>query len=290
MGLGDDPHVIVDLAVEAEQCGWDGVFIWDTPYGSVEDPEVRKTSDAWVLLSAIAMRTERAVLGTEITPLAWHRPWLITRQAATLDHLSRGRFILCTGLGSVPEQGIPFPEETDRKTRAAMLDEALDILVGLWSGEPFVYEGAHFKLSEITFTPRPYSGPRVPIWVVGAWPRDASMWPKKKSMRRTLRFEGLLPNVFGADGNVIQESMTLEDLRAMARFVAEEREPNGPFEIVYEGNTDKLDSEAATKHVQEHADAGATWWLEEVWREMYRHPGDPRPIRDRLAKGPPLSL
>ena len=106
-------------------------------------------------------------------------------------------------------------------------------------------------------------------------------------MRRALRFDGLLPNVFAADGKLIQESMTLEDLRAMARFVAEERKA-GPFEIVYEGNTDKLDAAAAAKQVQEHADAGATWWLEEVWWEMYRNPGDPGPIRDRISRGPPL--
>ena len=115
------------------------------------------------------------------------------------------------------------------------------------------------------------------------------MWPKKKSMRRALRFDGLLPNFFGDDGKLVEGSGTLDDLRAMSRFVAEERGDDSPFEIIWEGGTEKLDAAAAAKHVRQQADAGATWWLEEVWWEMYRHPGDPGPLRERVLRGPPLS-
>ena len=62
----------------------------------------------------------------------------------------------------------------------------------------------------------------------------------------------------------------------------------GPFEIVQEGTTAGLDAEAAADRVRGYADAGATWWLEEVWRHMYRHPGDPAPLRDDVLRGPPL--
>src|SRR5919205_223385 len=75
----------------AEQAGWDGVFVWEAAYGV----------DAWSLLSAMAVRTQRVKLGTMLTPLAWRRPWKVASQAATLDSLSDGRAIISVGLGAV---------------------------------------------------------------------------------------------------------------------------------------------------------------------------------------------
>src|SRR5256885_5827312 len=80
----------VQQAVLAEQAGWDGVFVWEAAYGV----------DAWSLLSAMAVRTERIRLGTMLTPLPWRRPWKVASQAATLDSLSNGRAIVCVGLGA----------------------------------------------------------------------------------------------------------------------------------------------------------------------------------------------
>jgi len=67
-----------------------------------------------------------------------------------------------------------------------MLDESLDILDGLWGGEKFSYDGEHYHIRDVTFAPKPVQTPRVPIWVVGAWPR-------MKSMRRVLRCDGVIP-------------------------------------------------------------------------------------------------
>ena len=88
-----------------------------------------------------------------------------------------------------------------------MLDESLDILTGLWSGEPFSYEGQQYRLEEMTFLPRPVQRPRIPIWVVGAWPSE-------KSMNRALRYDGLL--AYTTRGEV-----TPEDIRAMKAYVEE---------------------------------------------------------------------
>ena len=74
VGYGGDPETVIQFAVDAEQAGWDGVFLWDTPYAVVPDQPPPDFADAWVLLSAIAVRTERVRLGTMLTPLAWHRP------------------------------------------------------------------------------------------------------------------------------------------------------------------------------------------------------------------------
>lgn len=285
-GLGGDPHLLADLAALAESTGWDGVFLWDTPILSFGSPEEQTICDAWVALAAMAMRTERVRLGTMLTPLAWHRPWLIARQAATLDHLSRGRFILATGLGYVPPEGQPFGEEGDRRTRAAMLDEALAIITGLWSGEPFAFDGEHFHLAEVTFQPRPAQQPRIPIWVVGAWPADATRWPRKKSMRRTLRYDGLLPNYIDETGAATGQ-MTAADLRPMAEWVAAERTGTAPFDIVSEGSTEGMAPQDAAAETGRWAEAGATWWLESVWTSMHETPGDATRIRERISAGPP---
>ncbi len=286
-GYGGEPATLVQLAVDAEEAGWDGVFFWDTPYAVAPGETPSPFADAWVLLSAAAVRTGRVRLGTMLTPLAWHRPWLIARQAATLDRLSGGRLTLAVGLGAPPDEGPWFGgDEPGRRTRAAMLDEGLAVLEGLWSGEPFAFEGDHFRLREVTFRPRPVQQPRVPIWVVGAWPRDPAMWPRRTSMRRAIRYDALLPNVFGAGGEMVFEASpgeALGDLRAMRAWIDRERSGDGPYDIVIERGLPGVDAAEAARWEE----AGATWWLDDAWREMWAAPDDPEPLRRRIRLGPP---
>ncbi len=281
LGVGDDPEVIVDLACEAEASGWEAVFVWDTPYASDVSERVPETFDAWSLMTAIALRTERVQIGTMITPLPWRRPWDIARQSMTLDRLSKGRFILCVGLGWVPEGGSALGEEVDRRKRAEMLDEGLDILGRLWSGERFSFDGKHYKVNNVAFLPPPTR--RIPVWVVGAWHRDPAVWPRKRSLRRALQWDGVLPNIFDATGNTSGGGPA--DIGAMSEWIRSER--TEPFDIVCEGGGEKDDSNANDAIVREWNDAGATWWLEAVWWSMYRHPGDPEPMRERIRRGPP---
>ncbi len=292
VGYGGEPATLIQLAVDAEEAGWDGVFFWDTPYAVAPDQPPPDFADAWVLLSAIAVRTERVRLGTMLTPLAWHRPWLIARQAATLDRLSGGRLTLSVGLGAPDDEGPWFGGDAfDRRTRAAMLDEALAVLDGLWSGKPFAYEGEHFSHREVTFLPRPLQQPRIPIWVVGAWPRDPAMWPRRKSMRRAIRYEGLLPNVFDGNGEFVFETTpeeSLDDLSAMSAWVERERPAGeGPYDIVVERSLADLDDAAARAEAARWEEAGATWWLDDAWQEMWAAPDDPEPLRRRIRRGPP---
>jgi hypothetical protein len=180
-----DARTAANLAYEAEVAGWDGFFVWEPVWGH----------DAWVLLTAAAMRTERIRLGTMLTPLSRMRPWKLASEAATLDNLSNGRVILTGGLGYVPSGFEAFGEVIDRKTRAELLDEGLDIITGLWRGQPFSYDGKHYKVREINHfpPPPPVQQPRIPMWVVG-------LWPRRKSMRRPLCYDGLLPAKVSDDG------------------------------------------------------------------------------------------
>ena len=290
-GYGGDPATLIQFAVDAEKAGWDGAFFWDTPYAAAPDAPAMAFADAWTLLAGAALRTERIRLGTMLTPLAWRRPWLIARQAATIDRLSGGRFTLSVGLGAPDADGPWFGGDAfDRRARAAILDEALAVIEGLWSGAPFAFEGRHFRLREVTFLPTPLQRPRIPIWMVGAWPRDPAMWPRRRSMRRALRCDGLLPNVFGPDGEIVLDASPAEaraDLRAMADWIGRERTGVGAYDIVTEGSLDALGGDEARDEAVRWEQAGATWRLDDAWREMDRAPHDPEPLRRRILRGPP---
>ena len=267
---GGDIHTVADLAAEAEAAGWDAAFYWDGI--NIQDMPMY---DPWVTMAAMALRTRRVRLGAIVSPLSRRRPWKLARETVSLDHLSGGRLIVPVGLGALDDGGFgKVGEPTDRKTRAELLDESLAILTGLWSGEPFQYDGKHYHLDTMTFLPQPVQSPRIPIWVV-------AMWPSERSMQRALRYDGLLPNVRGADG--APRDVTPDDIREMAAYVAEQRSQSTPFDIVMEGETPGDDPAQAAAIVRPFAEAGATWWNESRWGAM----SDVALVRTRIQQGPP---
>jgi alkanesulfonate monooxygenase SsuD/methylene tetrahydromethanopterin reductase-like flavin-dependent oxidoreductase (luciferase family) len=267
-----DARMAADMAMLAEECGWNGFFVWEPVWGN----------DAWVMLTAAAMRTGRIRLGTMLTPLSRMRPWKLAGEASTLDNLSGGRVILSVGLGALDTGWEEFGEVTDRKTRAELLDEGLDIVTGLWRGQPFAYEGKHYKIKPTTFMvpAPPVQQPRIPIWVVGAWPRP-------KSMARVLRYDGLLPMVFDGEDKPAQADPSA--IREMRAYVEANRPPEGasrPFDIVVEGVTPGDDPAGASEIVRQWQDAGATWWIEALW-SAGEGPNPAEVIRERIIQGPP---
>lgn len=264
-----DARAAADMALELERAGWDGFFVWEPVWGV----------DAWVSLTAAAMRTERIRLGTMLTPVSRMRPWKLASESAALDNLSGGRIILSVGLGAVDTGFEAFGEVTDRRARAELLDEGLDILTGLWRGQPFGYDGKHYKIQPTTFRPPPppVQRPRIPVWVVGAWPR-------MKSMRRAMRYDGLLPTVLGKDGQPRQASPA--DVRAIRAFVEANRVATTPFDIVVEGETPGGDPARAAAIVGEWVEAGATWWIEAMWNAA-EGPEGTEAVRTRARQGPP---
>jgi alkanesulfonate monooxygenase SsuD/methylene tetrahydromethanopterin reductase-like flavin-dependent oxidoreductase (luciferase family) len=258
-----DPRAAAELAAEAEAAGWDGVFYWDGVAIGATD-----TYDPWVVMAAMAMRTERVTLGAIVTPPSRRRPWKLARETMTLDRLSNGRLVLPVGLGAIDDAAFGnVGEPTDARTRAELLDESLEILVGLWSGEPYAHEGRHYRFGQMTFRPTPVQLPRIPIWVVGAWPHE-------RSMRRTLRYDGVVAQVDGADG-----------IAEIAGWVAHERSAASaerPFEIVAQGTTPP-DPRRAAQIVGPFAAAGATWWIDADWEGA-----TVESIRERIQAGPPL--
>jgi alkanesulfonate monooxygenase SsuD/methylene tetrahydromethanopterin reductase-like flavin-dependent oxidoreductase (luciferase family) len=263
-----DARAAADLAELAEQSGWDGFFVWEPVWGV----------DAWVSLTAAAMRTSRIRLGTMLTALSRMRPWKLASESATLDNLSGGRVTLSVGLGAVETGFSAFGEQTDRKVRAELLDEGLDILTGLWQGQPFSYQGKHYRVQPTDFAvpPPPLQRPRIPIWVVGLWPRE-------KSLQRALRYDGLLPSAMGSDGKVSQASM--DQVREIHAYVAAQRGPEVPFDIIVEGVTPGKDPAREAETVQSWQQAGATWWLESMWEAQGEN--GLKDLARRIRHGPP---
>ncbi|HZY94120.1 MAG TPA: LLM class flavin-dependent oxidoreductase [Candidatus Bathyarchaeia archaeon] len=260
-----------DLAVVAEDSGWDGFFVWEPVWGY----------DAWVQLAAAATVTKRIRLGTMLSPVSRMRPWKLAGETVALDRLSNGRLILSVGPGSVDSGFEEFGEETDRRKRAELVDEGLDILTGLWKGQPFSYDGKHYNVKPTNFYPPkpPVQKPRIPIWIVGAWPR-------MKSMRRVLRYDGLLPMVIAKDG---AQQATPSDIRSMKQYVEKNRKLSTPFDVVVEGRTPGNDPQKARATIRPWQEAGATWWIETMWNEM-----DNRDLKQlvtkRLKQGPPKGV
>ena len=85
--------------------------------------------------------------------MARRRPHVLAHQVATLDNLSGGRVTFGAGLGGVPSEFGKFGEPTDAKVRAAMLDEGLELLRGLWSGEEVTHRGEHYTVEGVTLAP-----------------------------------------------------------------------------------------------------------------------------------------
>jgi alkanesulfonate monooxygenase SsuD/methylene tetrahydromethanopterin reductase-like flavin-dependent oxidoreductase (luciferase family) len=251
-----DADEVGDLAAAAEESGWDGIFVWEPVWGV----------DAWISLAVAAVRTSRIRLGTLLTPPSRRRPAELASQVATVDRLSGGRVTLSVGLGALDSGFEAFGEECDKRARAELMDECLDIVTGLWAGQPFAYAGKHYTISPTTF---PTIGstvqqPHPPIWCVGVLNRP-------RTMIRALRWNGLLPQVM-VDGK--GESASLE---AVAKVRAEIGDR--PYDIVIEGNGSEHSPAA-------WADAGATWWIESMWDAMGR--AEPVLVAlDRLRDGPP---
>lgn len=234
-----DPVAVARLSAEAEEAGWDGVFVWD--HLTFRSPVV-DIADPWITLSATASATETLRIGPMVTPLPRRRPAVLARQTATLDRLSGGRLTLGVGIagddyGELSGTG----EELDPRRRAAMLDESLEILRAAWSGEPVAHRGEHYVVDGIRFRPRPVQRPGIPVWV-------AVRYGNPRPLRRAARFQGLFP-VGVEEPDALAE--IVEAIRVLRR---ESGRAELPYDVAIGG--------APGTDPAPFAEAGATWWME----------------------------
>jgi alkanesulfonate monooxygenase SsuD/methylene tetrahydromethanopterin reductase-like flavin-dependent oxidoreductase (luciferase family) len=251
-----DPRVTAGLAAEAEGAGFDGVFVWDHVQYRAPTTHV---ADAWITLAAMAVATERVRIGPLVTPLPRRRPHVVARQATGIDQLSGGRLVLGVGTGRDSARELSaFGEELDDGTRGAMLDEALDVVSALWSGDEVRHESAHYVADRVTFQPTPVQRPGVPLWVAGRW-------PYRRPLHRAARYDGYFPIDLEAPAQLAE----------LVGEVGERRTSGAPFEIVVEGWPGDDPAPWAA--------AGATWWLV----RFSPFDVDVAAVRGVIAGGPP---
>ncbi len=248
-----DIRSLVELAHMAEDVGWNGFFIEDyiTHWLAPDTP----TLDPWISLAAIAAATSVIRIGLTVTPLSRRRPWKVAREATTVDHLSNGRLVLGVGLGGAHDEMNfdRFGEVVDLKQRAEMVDEALEIITGLWSGEWFSYRGRHYQVGPVRFLPTPLQKPRIPIWIGGGY-------PNKGPLRRAARWDGSC--LYKESRGQGWQDMQPEDIRALKAYVAQSRGADTPYDICVGGRARLADWEQDRAHIRRVAEAGATWWME----------------------------
>jgi alkanesulfonate monooxygenase SsuD/methylene tetrahydromethanopterin reductase-like flavin-dependent oxidoreductase (luciferase family) len=185
--------------------------------------------------------------------------------------LSEGRLIVGVGLGSQPqEEFAAFGEDPEPRRRHELIDEGLDIVCGLWSGEPFSYEGQHYRVAPSLFLPSPIQRPRPPIWIGGRW-------PTRRSFRRAGRFDGVFPTFEGVGHS---ERPTPEQLKTVVEYTESHRDGRTTaFDVVMEGQSESDDHGL----VGAYEEVGLTWWVEKLgW---FRGPLDV--VRARIEQGPP---
>jgi alkanesulfonate monooxygenase SsuD/methylene tetrahydromethanopterin reductase-like flavin-dependent oxidoreductase (luciferase family) len=268
-----DLRILCDLAVEAEEAGWDAVFIADALSIEAKGYPASPWYDPWIAMAAIAMRTERIRIATMIAAISRRRPWKMAREAQTLDQLSNGRLTLGVGLGAAEHDGgfYKVGEAMDLKTRAQLMDESLEIMAGLWTGKPFSFKGEHYHVDEMTMLPVPVQSPRVPVWVVG-------VWPKEKSMRRALRWDGVIPQKYKGTPSDIPDPNLIRTVKA---YVDENHPRPDEFDIIAGGTTPGRNKKRAREIVRPFIEAGATWWAESDWS------ADRKKTLARIRPGPP---
>jgi alkanesulfonate monooxygenase SsuD/methylene tetrahydromethanopterin reductase-like flavin-dependent oxidoreductase (luciferase family) len=276
-----DARVLADLAHEAEEAGWDGFFLWDQVSKTTLTPTVDPMVDPWVALTAIALRTRTLRIGPLVTPLPRRRPWMVARETVSLDHLSGGRLIFGVGSGGGYFDFEALGEASDPKTLAALLDEGLEVLTGLWSGGPYRHDGPApaYHLKEVQFLPRPLQSPRIPVWIAG-------MWPAKAPLRRAARFDGVIP--IGRDLPLIA-MLTPEEMQEIVCYVASQPGYTTPFEFVHMGITTGVDTAHDRAVVAVYEQSGVTWWVEKILPERWGSWTDwpLEAMRARIRQGPP---
>ncbi|MFI5258967.1 MAG: LLM class F420-dependent oxidoreductase [Candidatus Limnocylindrales bacterium] len=158
---------VVELAQTAEKSGFDMVTVMDHFYqigavGNEEEPML----EGYATLSALAMRTDRVLLGTMVTGVTYRNPAMLAKTVTTLDVISKGRAVLGIGAAWNTSEhagyGIEFPAIGEREDR---LEEALTIAKAMFTEERPSFEGKHYRIERALNRPRPIQarGPKIMV-------------------------------------------------------------------------------------------------------------------------------
>jgi alkanesulfonate monooxygenase SsuD/methylene tetrahydromethanopterin reductase-like flavin-dependent oxidoreductase (luciferase family) len=261
-----EPQRVVTLSQRTEAAGWDGLFLWDhmlaIPGMAVADP--------WVVMAAVATVTQHIRLGALVTPFPRRRPWVLSRQMATLDRLSEGRLIGGFGLGDDGwAEFSSFGDAVDPVIRGQMLDESLELLQRFFTGEPVDFDGAHYTVHAPPLLPTPLQTP-LPLW-------GAVRWPNQKPLARIAKLQGCFP-IYHTPGAPPPDPAEIVALRAALI----DRGAASDIDIAVRCTLSTEEAAKVPGIVASLEASGVTWMLEAI------APGTPIDVVTRIVeKGPP---
>ena len=172
-----DKQAILDTAQAAEDLGFRGVWASDHLLPPSNLPQFSPTFEPLTILAFVAARTQRVLLGTSVIVLPMRSPFVVAKQAATLDVLADGRLVLGVGVGSFGDEYVNV--HADFHNRGARMDEMLALFQHLWSGSREPFEGRFYGYTDGVFDPLPVRKADLPMLIGGR--TDAAL-------RRTARF------------------------------------------------------------------------------------------------------
>jgi F420-dependent oxidoreductase-like protein len=223
----------------AEDLGFDGMWGFDhfqPMYG--EGPG--ETFEGMTTLAALAGVTSRIRLGLLVTGVTYRHPSVLAAQAVTIDHASHGRLELALGAAWFDKEhrelGIPFPPTGERFD---LLEDALEIVTRLFSGNVVSYEGKKVSLHDASLRPVPVQQPHPPIWIGGTGPT--------RTLPLAARFADVW-HAFGTPNSLREASARLDTLAAEAG--------RDPASIMRAGSLSLDDLETARRHTSKWRDAG----------------------------------
>ena len=274
---------ITDLALAAEESGWESFFIWDHLLVGGDIPVV----DSQIALAAVAAATSPRLrrIGSLITPLARRRPWKVAREIVALQELSHGRLVTGFGLGQPPEYEFTSMELDSPSKRGAALDDALELLGLFLSGEAFSWQRPQSRAERIgnparvdasAFLPRP--DPMPPIWIAGAIyrggtePNDVissdehhthlmqrTVHQPSMPFQRAARFQGVFPVGMPWDN---EAPLTPKEITRVIALTFPDGSRPIDFEVVSCGRTGGEDAPVKLTDLARYEEAGLTTWLE----------------------------
>ena len=171
---------LIALGERAEDLGYQSIWVGDSITS-------RPRHEALTMLTALAMRTTTAILGTAVLIPVLRHPVAMAHQVATLDRLAEGRLILGVGIGGdTPSNRAEFEAlDVGFERRVGRMNEHLDLCRKLWSGEPIDHRGDFYTIENATIGPSAHTPTGPPLWVAGSSPAG--------QRRAGTRFDGWMP-------------------------------------------------------------------------------------------------
>ncbi len=206
---------VLEIARHAESTGWDGLWYADHFMPDADDTSA-PWPEAWTTLAALAASVPRIRLGTLVTGNTYRHPAVLAKMAASVDHISQGRVVLGLGAGWQENEhrqyGVPFYTIAERLAR---LDEACQVIKGLYREKSVSFDGKFYQLKEASLEPKPLGqlplligggGEKVTLRITARWADEWNVWGDVEKLRQKMKILDRHCESVGRDPAAIQRS------------------------------------------------------------------------------------